>query len=136
MQNDSSSNAPQAHPEDVNRGRPELTPSLNQYLDNFLNAQSSQQGPSHTCPITGEETPTYDPSFPNTVSQTAGLRAVDAQGRRVEFYNESTSGGLIARHINSDQAYEENREYDCRIDGVACRGIEFHMGGTGIVPVN
>ncbi len=104
-------------------------------LDDAVDAQKNHQPEIHTCPITGEDTPTFDPRFPNTIAQGAVLRAVDSQGRQVTFFNAGMSGGLIAHHINADQTYEEDDVIDCWIDGVACKGVEFHMGGTGIVPL-
>lgn len=136
MQNDIS--IPQDFQEQLNSLTPEqrdaTLAAFNAYRSSQTDNSANEQA-THKCPITGEDTPTYDVRFPNTVAQSASLRAVDAQGRSVTFYNNGLSGGILARHLNADQSHEDDSDATCWIDGTACTAVEFHMGGTGIIPL-
>lgn len=84
------------------------------------------------CPICGAEMDVIDPRFLNTVCQTCTSRALDANNNKVEFFNKEMSGGIIASHVLPDGSRRSDENLECIIDGKACHGVEFHMGGTGI----
>ena len=134
MQDDTS--IPQDFQEQLNGLTPEQREATLAAFNAYRSSPTStNEQATHKCPITGEDTPTHDARFPNTVTQSASLRAVDAQGRSVTFYNNGLGGGILARHLNADQSHEDDNDVTCWIDGIACTAVEFHMGGTGIVPL-
>lgn len=135
MQDDKS--IPQDFQEQLANLTPEQQEATRAAFDAFTynSQQDAHEQTTHKCPITGEDTPTYDMRFPNTVAHNASIRAIDAQGRPVAFYNASLGGGIFARHTNADGSYEDNSDVACWIDNIACKGVEFHMGGVGIVPL-
>ena len=70
--------------------------------------------------------------YPNYVCSTCASDAVDAVGRKLEFYNESFSGGYVARYADTHQPYDS---HECFVRGIRCYADEAHMGGIVIRPV-
>ena len=56
-------------------------------------------------------------------------KAVDEDGRKLGFGNESLSGGFVARYVDTN---ETRNSHICYIDGIECYADEAHMGGIVI----
>ncbi len=85
------------------------------------------------CPICEQYMEYYDERYPNTVCKPCMSRAVDLVGNKVEFFNAHMGGGLITRHTLPDGSTRDDVDIKCMIDDRSCHGVEFHMGGTGII---
>jgi hypothetical protein len=64
--------------------------------------------------------------YPNMVCPACESRACDAEGRRVEFFNEGEWGGCVGSYVGTKENYDSRF---CYIDGVKCRVDEGHTGG-------
>lgn len=67
-----------------------------------------------------------DPRYPDQVCRACVRRACDEEGRPLQFYNVSLSGGFVARYADSGR---ERHSHVCYIDGVKCRADEARLGG-------
>lgn len=56
-------------------------------------------------------------------------KAVDENGRRLGFGNESFSGGFVAWYKDTNETRDS---HICYIDGIECWADEAHMGGIVI----
>lgn len=81
-----------------------------------------------SCPICSV---TVEPStrYPTYVCSTCASDAVDVSGRKLEFFNESFSGGYVARYADTLEPYDS---HECFVRGVRCHADEAHMGGIVI----
>ena len=84
------------------------------------------------CPICLIEL-TPSPRYPRYVCAACAGRAVDEDGRSLEFSNESFSGGFVAKYSDTGEARDS---HTCYIDGVKCRADEAHFGGIIIQPID
>ena len=71
------------------------------------------------------------PRYPRYVCVDCAERAADEDGRLLEFYNESFSGGFIAKYSDTGEARDS---HVCFIDDVKCWADEAHFGGIVIQP--
>ncbi len=85
------------------------------------------------CPICGNSMEALDDRFPNLICMECSKKALDANGDNVEFFNYDGGGGLIAQHTQNDGHSYQDKIIDCIVAERKCQGVEFHMGGTGIV---
>ena len=69
------------------------------------------------------------PRYPRYICPDCAHRAADEEGRSVEFYNESFSGGFMAKYADTG---EKRESHICFIDGVKCRADEARFGGIVI----
>lgn len=79
----------------------------------------------YVCPICntpGERWPRY----PKCLCLECTGRAADKAGRKLQFSNESASGGYVAWYRDSGEPYGG---HICYVDGHACWADEAHMGG-------
>lgn len=83
------------------------------------------------CPICLAEV-VQNPRYPRYICANCAKRAADENGRAVEFYNESFSGGFIAKYLDTG---EERDSHICYVDGVQCWADEARFGGIVIQPV-
>ena len=81
--------------------------------------------PSDRCPICAVS---LEPAerYLRALCSVCSLRASDAVGRRIEFSNESLSGGLLARYAESGDPFLGRT---CFVDGVECLAEEGRFGG-------
>jgi ADP-ribosyl-[dinitrogen reductase] hydrolase len=92
-------------------------------------------GPDRPCPICGTPRP-HSPRYPNHVCATCVERAVDGDGRPLEFFNPELLGGFAAAYRGTGERLSTPRdEQECRIDGVRCLAREAHFGGIVVEPV-
>lgn len=80
---------------------------------------------THDCPVCGEKVGHWE-RYPNQVCERCKDKASDAYGRRLQFSNESLSGGLQAHYL--DNGAEYTRQI-CYIDGRKCFAGEHRFGG-------
>jgi len=68
----------------------------------------------------------FNPRYPRAVCADCVRQACDAQGRLLDFYNESMSGGFAAVYRQTGERYES---HECFIRGVRCYADEARLGG-------
>lgn len=85
----------------------------------------------HSCPLCGKTAP-VNPRYPNCVCSSCINLATDEKGRKVQFNNESLSGGIKGQYSDSGTPY---REATCFINSIECFVEEAHLGGVVIFPV-
>jgi len=80
------------------------------------------------CPICGVS---VEPNvrYRNYICFECCSKAVDENGRKLGFGNESLSGGFVAWYVDTN---EPRDTHICYIDGIACWADEAHMGGIVI----
>ena len=80
------------------------------------------------CPICGAA---VEPNvrYRNYICFECCAKAVDEQGRKLGFGNESLSGGFVAWYADTKEPRES---HICYIDGIECYADEAHMGGIVI----
>ena len=80
------------------------------------------------CPICFKE---IQPSnrYPNYVCADCFNLATAQDGRTLAFFNESISGGYIAKYADTGEPYNS---HDCYIRGVKCYADEDYYGGIVI----
>jgi hypothetical protein len=62
-------------------------------------------------------------------------RAVDDDGRSLEFFNPELLGGFAAAYRDTGERLSTPRdEQECLIDGVRCLAREAHFGGIVVQP--
>jgi hypothetical protein len=86
---------------------------------------------THNCPICQTEVYHWE-RYPNQVCERCKNKASDAYGRRLQFSNESLSGGFAAFYRGTEEKYTGNL---CYIDGVRCYANEHRFGGIVIETV-
>lgn len=92
-------------------------------------------GPDRPCPICGTPRP-HSARYPNHVCATCVERAVDGDGRPLEFFNPELLGGFAAAYRGTGERLSTPRdEQECRIDGVRCLAREARFGGIVVQPV-
>jgi len=67
-----------------------------------------------------------NPRYPRAVCDACALRACDAEGRALDFFNAGFGGGYLAVFRDGGEPYES---HDCFIDGLPCRADEARFGG-------
>lgn len=83
---------------------------------------------THDCPICSAEVKHWE-RYPNQVCERCADKASDAYGRRLQFFNESLSGGFKAFYRDNGAEYKSNI---CYIDGKRCFANEHRFGGIVI----
>lgn len=80
------------------------------------------------CPLCGVK---VEPNvrYGNSICFECCARAVDENGRKLGFGNESLSGGFVAWYADTNAARDT---HICYIDGIECWADEAHMGGIVI----
>ncbi len=86
---------------------------------------------TQNCPICGAEVDPY-PRYPRYVCHKCASLVCSTDGRRLEFYNASLSGGVVARYADSGEEYPSQ---ECFINGVRCYADEARFGGIVIETV-
>jgi predicted amidophosphoribosyltransferase len=84
--------------------------------------------PKQLCPLCGRQVP-VSARYPGYVCDDCAMKATDEENRPLRFYNESLSGGFVARYADTG---EERRSHVCFVDGVRCWADEAHLGGIVI----
>ena len=84
-----------------------------------------------TCPICQQE---VQPSqrYPNYVCVECAKLARSEDGRKLNFYNQSISGGYEAKYADTGEEYNS---HDCHISGIMCHANEHRFGGIVITKV-
>lgn len=84
-----------------------------------------------TCPICHR---TVEPSarYPRYVCSDCAAQAKSQDGRRLVFFNESISGGYLAKYADTGETYPS---HDCYIHGIKCYADEHRFGGIVIQTV-
>ncbi|MBW4573907.1 MAG: hypothetical protein KME08_01330 [Aphanothece sp. CMT-3BRIN-NPC111] len=85
---------------------------------------------AQACPICNTLVEHYS-RYPKYVCGERYRKATDINGRKLQFYNASISGGYIAYYADSNEK-EEYGSHDCYIDGIKCRAGEAKLGGIVI----
>ena len=80
------------------------------------------------CPVCNQAVSSY-PRYPRYLCKDCAARAVDIQGRKLEFFNASLSGGFVARYADTQEEYGSNV---CYVDGLKCWADEARFGGIVI----
>ncbi len=82
------------------------------------------------CPICKME---VQPStrYPHYLCSSCARSPVDEDGKELEFFNDSISGGFIARYKDTKGIRDS---HICFIQGIKCRADEAHLGGIVIQP--
>ncbi len=84
------------------------------------------------CPICCQPIPVV-PRYPHYVCQNCASRAVAADGRPLQFYNQTAFGGFLAFYADTNEPYYQGKiNAPCFIDGVACLAAEARFGGIVI----
>jgi hypothetical protein len=85
-----------------------------------------------TCPICQQ---TVKPSerYPRYVCNDCAAQATSLEGRKLAFFNESLSGGYLAKYADTNEPYDS---HDCYIRGIHCHADEHRFGGIVIQPVD
>ena len=81
-----------------------------------------------TCPICHR---TVEPSerYPRYVCSDCAAQAKSQDGRGLLFFNESLSGGYLAKYADTGETYTG---HDCYIHGIQCYADEHRFGGIVI----
>ena len=82
------------------------------------------------CPICQKEVEPYS-RYPHYICPSCAENPVDENGKALEFFNESISGGFIARDKGTN---EIRQSHICFIQGVECWADEARFGGIVIQP--
>jgi hypothetical protein len=80
---------------------------------------------THDCPICAAEVKHWE-RYPNQVCERCASKTSDAYGRRLQFSNESLSGGFKAFYRDNGAEYLHQI---CYIDGRKCFANEHRFGG-------
>lgn len=81
-----------------------------------------------TCPICHKP---VAPSkrYPNYLCADCAKLATSQDGRALVFFNESISGGYLAKYADTNETYNS---HDCYIHGIKCYADEDYFGGIVI----
>jgi hypothetical protein len=82
----------------------------------------------HHCPVCSGKM-SFNSRYPHAVCLSCQDRAVDEQGRSLEFFNQSMSGGLQIQYVDDGA---KRTSPVCYIDGLKCRAEEARFGGVVI----
>lgn len=82
----------------------------------------------HQCPICGISLQPV-PRYPRYVCGECASKAASIDGRLLEFFNISLSGGYGAKYADDKSPYDS---HECFIDGVRCHADEARFGGIVI----
>jgi hypothetical protein len=90
--------------------------------------------PDQRCPICHAQIPT-DPRYPDRLCDACADRAVDIDGRALNFFNVSLSGGF-AVYFADDKTPADvvTRDHIVFVDGVRCLADEAYFGGIVLRP--
>jgi len=83
------------------------------------------------CPVCGAPL-ARSARYPRALCPPCVLEAIDREGRRVRFANESISGGFVAHPVGG----EPSQDHDCWVRGSACRADESYFGGIVVQRVD
>lgn len=81
------------------------------------------------CPICKVELEPI-PRYPSYVCGNCAQEASDEAGRLLKFYNIDSSGGYIAKYVDTNEEYES---HICYINAIKCYANEARFGGIVIV---
>jgi hypothetical protein len=70
--------------------------------------------------------------YPRYLCGACAARAVDEEGRPLQFFNESLTGGFVAVYADTG---EQRESHLCVVDGIGCRADEAYMGGIVVRPL-
>ncbi len=82
------------------------------------------------CPFCKEEVQ-HSTRYPQYLCQSCAKNPVDEDGKVLEFFNESISGGFIARYKETKELRDS---HICFIQGIECYADESRFGGIVIQP--
>lgn len=91
----------------------------------LLNEFAAKLDSKAACPVCAAVI-SPNPRYPSAVCAACALRACDAEGRTLEFFNAGVGGGYLAVFRDGGETYES---HDCFIDGLPCRADEARFGG-------
>lgn len=94
-------------------------------LHNFAPKYSDMETGDYCCPICKKGL-VRSLSYPNYVCHICVANAVDENGRRIRFANQSTERGLVAYYADTGEIRKSNI---CYISGVRCSTEEARFGG-------
>ena len=80
------------------------------------------------CPICAAAV-AVSPRYPNYLCPRCAALASSADGRPLNFYNESFSGGFLAFYADTNEIYDS---HICFVEGIECRADEARFGGIVI----
>ena len=83
---------------------------------------------TYECPICNATLPSV-PRYPRYVCQDCASKAKSSDGRPLEFFNPSLSGGYRVRYADTKEEYNSHA---CYIAGVGCYADEARFGGIVI----
>ena len=83
------------------------------------------------CPICKKQIQRSE-RYPRCLCTECRARAKSKDGRRLEFFNESVSGGYIAQYADTGESYPS---HECYVDGIQCHADEHRFGGIVIQTV-
>ena len=99
-----------------------------------MGPSSERIQPHSTCPICHTSVQ-INPRYPNYLCSGCCDRAVDAQGRRLEFYNASLSGGFEARFKHDGSpAPEVTENHTIYVGFLKVWADEARFGGIVLTP--
>ena len=94
-------------------------------IDDSASRDAVDRVSTDRCPICAVSVE-HQERYPRALCRDCSLRASDSIGRRIEFSNESLSGGLLAKYADSSEPYLGQ---SCFVDGVECLAEEGRFGG-------
>lgn len=80
------------------------------------------------CPICKTEVKTF-PRYPKYLCPKCSKKVVSSDGRPLEFFNKSLSGGFVAYFADTKVKYDS---HICFVEGVKCFADEARFGGIVI----
>ncbi|HNK62672.1 MAG TPA: hypothetical protein PKL78_06550 [Anaerolineales bacterium] len=88
----------------------------------------NQPPSSQTCPVCSTA---VAPSarYPRSLCKECSSRAAARDGRKLVFFNESISGGFVAKYADTGEPYPG---HECYVDGIPCHADEHYFGGIVI----
>ncbi len=96
----------------------------------FFSPGSKAGDVSQPCPICGAGQP-EDPRYPNYLCRDCVGRAVDEEGRPLDFANAGLGGGFVASYRGVGKTRDSHL---CFVDGVTCWADEARFGGIVVQP--
>ncbi len=80
------------------------------------------------CPICQKEL-YLNSRYPNSICADCAAKAKSEDGRPLEFFNQSLSGGFLAYYADTKEKYDS---HICFVEGIKCRAGEARFGGIVI----
>lgn len=71
------------------------------------------------------------PRYPQRLCKNCVVSATDESGRSLQFFNESPSGGFMARYADTG---EPRNSHVCFVNGIRCWAEEARFGGIVVQP--